>query len=126
MRRGALSAASRAWRQTPTSMTSHGATTRLAMDVAARRLQLVLFHRWTCSAERCVSVLQETQAAHRTRMMPRGGVAGDTRRDAARHPHSHRAECCCRKARRAALLATSAAAARRSEVMTRGGASRAA
>jgi hypothetical protein len=82
---------------TPTSITSHGAATRLAMGVAVRRLQLVLVHRCTCSADRCVSVLQETQAAHRTRMMPRGGVAGDTWRDAARHPHSHRAECCCRK-----------------------------
>jgi hypothetical protein len=88
---------------TPTAITTHGAATRSALGAAVRRLQLVLVHRWTCSAERCVSVLQETQAAHRTCMMPRGGVAGDTRREAARHPHSHRAECCCRKAHRAAL-----------------------
>jgi hypothetical protein len=29
--------------------------------------------------------------------MPRVGAAGDTRRDAARHPHSHRAEAAAEK-----------------------------
>jgi hypothetical protein len=78
-------------------MTSHGAATRSALGAAARRAQLVLVHRCTCSAERRAPAHQETHTARRARTMPRGSAAGDTRRDAARHPHSHRAEAAAEK-----------------------------
>ena len=82
---------------TPTSMSSHGAATRLAMSVAVRRLQLMLVHWCTCRAERCAPAQQETHAARRTRAMPRSGVARRSRGSAARRMHSHRAECCTQR-----------------------------
>ena len=94
LRRGAPFSRPPRMPSTPASMTSHSAATRLALGAAVRRLQLVLFHRCTCSAERRAPAQQETHAARAGRTMPRGSAARRSRGGAARRTHSHKAECC--------------------------------
>jgi len=69
---------------------------------------------------------RKTHTARHARTIQRGSAARGSRGSAARHTHSHsERRVLLQKVHRAARRATSAAVARRSEVMTRGGATRA-